>query len=353
MGQNFAVAPGTILKEYMDTRGITQKELANITNSSERHVSNLINAKTRLTEEFALKLENVFEDVKAEFWMELESAYRLYLLRNEEQEFLNLKQLSEDYNFKYIFKGLKLSLKEQALKILELLQANSFEEVENEIKNISYSFMEDGGNKKAIYLWLKLCEEEIEVQNDLQSLPRFSIDNLKKQVDNFKKLMYTQDYDVALNNIMKFSNILGIAVVVLDAIPNSKVRGATRIIDNRPVILLSKRFKRLDTFYFAFMHEIAHILHGDVSADKYEVSMIDDEELNANSFARDYFIDPDEYNKFIDKHPNQEKLEEEDIIVFSKKNKIIPDILLGYLEHDGIIKDYSKFHYLKGKIKEV
>jgi len=353
MGQNFAVAPGTILKEYMDTREITQKELANITNSSERHVSNLINAKTRLTEEFALKLENVFEDVKAEFWMELESAYRLYLLRNEEQEFLNLKQLSEDYNFKYIFKGLKLSLKEQALKILELLQVNSFEEVENEIKNISYSFMEDGGNKKAIYLWLKLCEEEIEVQNDLQSLPRFSIDNLKKQLNNFKKLMYTQDYDVALNNIMKFSNILGIAVVVLDAIPNSKVRGATRIIDNRPVIFLSKRFKRLDTFYFAFMHEIAHILHGDVSADKYEVSMIDDEELNANSFARDYFIDPDEYNKFIDKHPNQKKLEEEDIIVFSKKNKIIPDILLGYLEHDGIIKDYSKFYYLKGKIKEV
>jgi len=83
MEQNFAVAPGTILKEYMDSRNITQKELSSMTNSSERHISNLINAKVKLTEEFALKLETVFDDINAE---DLKSTYKLFNLRNEETE---------------------------------------------------------------------------------------------------------------------------------------------------------------------------------------------------------------------------------------------------------------------------
>ena len=86
MEQNFAVAPGTILKEYMDSRNITQKELSSMTNSSERHISNLINAKVKLTEEFALKLETVFDDINAEFWIDLKSTYKLFNLRNEETE---------------------------------------------------------------------------------------------------------------------------------------------------------------------------------------------------------------------------------------------------------------------------
>jgi hypothetical protein len=146
--------------------------------------------------------------------------------------------------------------------------------------------------------------------------------------------------------------MLGIALVVLEAIPKSKIRGATKIIEGRPVIFLSKRFKRLDTFYFAFIHEIAHIINNSISSKKYEIALIDDEELNANSFAKNYFISHNEYMDFLKKHPTEETLKEEDIIVFSKKNKIIPDILLGYLEHDGIITNFSKFHYLKSKIKE-
>ena len=349
MELNFAVSPGTILKEYMDARGLTQKKLAEITESSERHISNLINGKIRLTEDFALKLEDVFLDVKAEFWANLETAYRLYLLRNEETEIKNLKSIAKEFSFNYIFKGMKLSLNEQAVRMLELLQLDSFEEVDSKLNQLQYSFMEEGGDKKAIYLWLKLCEEELEIQNDFELLKSFSIDNLVNGLDNFKKLMYTQDYGLACNNMRRFSNNLGIAFVILDATPNSKIRGATKSISNRPVIFLSTRYKRLDTFFFAFMHEVAHILQGDITENKYIISLESDEELYANSFARNYFIDPNLYNEFIKKHPIQDLLCERDIISFSKLHKIIPDILLGYLEHDKIITNQAQYYYLKGK----
>ena len=96
MSFNFMVSPGTILKEYIDERNITQKELAQMTDSSERHVSNLINAKVKLTEEFALKLEKVFADVRAEFWLDIEYKYRLHILRGEDTT-EDLDKISKEY----------------------------------------------------------------------------------------------------------------------------------------------------------------------------------------------------------------------------------------------------------------
>jgi len=349
MELNFAVSPGIILKEYMDARGLTQKRLAEITDSSERHISNLINGKVRLSEDFALKLEEVFIDVKAEFWMNLETAYKLYLLRNEETEIKGLKNIAEEFNFTYVFQGMKLSLKEQAVRMLELLQLDSFNDVESRLDQLQYSFMEDGGDKKAIYLWLKLCEEELEIQNNYNQILPFNLEKINHEISNFKNLMYTQDYNLACNNLRRYSNYLGIALVILDATPRSKIRGATKFISGRPVIYLSTRYKRLDTFYFAFMHEIAHIINGETSDSKYTISLEDDEELTANSFARNYFIDSTMYHEFVKAHPTQDTMSERDIISFAKSQKVIPDILLGYLEHDEIITDQSQYYYLKGR----
>jgi len=353
MAFNFIVAPGTILKEYMDSRSITQKDLARITGSSERHISNLINAKVRLTEDFALKLEDAFGDVVAEFWMDLESTYKLKILRKQNESPNLLKVIAKDYQFEHVFKGLKYSIQRQAEEMLKLLGATSFDDIEREFSTLSYNFMEDGGNQKALYVWLKLCEEELHIQNDLEIMPDYSKDSLNKKLDTFKGLMYTQDFKLAISNLRRISNMLGIGLVILDAIPTSKVRGATTFIDDHPVIFLSTRFKRLDTFYFAFMHEIAHIINEDYIKIKYNVALINEgSELGSSEFARNFFIDKINYDEFVSKHYAENELTEEDIIVFSKKQKVIADIVLGYLEHDKVITDYSKFYYLKGKIKK-
>ena len=346
MGFNFVVSPGAIMKEYMDARNITQKELAKITKSSERHVSNLINGKIKLTEEFAIKLEHVFEEIKAEFWMDLETAYRLHLLRNDDKEILRLRQIAVDFQFKHIFKGMKIPLKEQAIKMLDILGIESFDHVDNKLKELSFSFMEDGGDEKSMLLWLKLCESEIEIQNDVDSLPNFSIKELKANYKTFKELMYTQDFNLAIDNLRRFSNELGMIFVFHESIPNAKIRGAVRIIDDRPVIYVSDRYKRLDTLYFAFIHEIEHIIKKTASEDTYEILVEDDEEKLVNSYARDFFVDKDEYQKFINEH---KVITAEDIVVFSKKNLIIPDVLIGFLKHDKIL-DHNEFNYLKGKL---
>lgn len=346
MGFNFVVSPGTILKEYMDARNITQKDLAKITESSERHISNLVNGKIKLTEEFAIKLEQVFKDIKAEFWMDIETAYRLHLLRNDDKEILRLRTIAEDFQFKHVFKGMKMSLKEQAIKMLDILGVNSFDEVDNLLKELSFSFMEDGGDEKAMLLWLKLCESEIEIQNDVDNIPSFSIEELERNLEVFRELMYTQDFNLAIDNLRRFSNELGMIFVFHESIPNAKIRGAVRIINDRPVIYVSDRYKRLDTLYFAFIHEIGHIIKRTASKDIYEILIEDEEEKLVNKYARDFFIDNTEYQDFIKQH---NVITAENIVVLSKKHKIIPDVLIGFLEHDKVIK-HGEFNYLKGKI---
>jgi len=352
MSKSIIVSPGTILKEYLCSWNITQKQLAKLTKSNEKQISNLINGKVKLTEEFAFQLETVFKDVKAEFWLELENAYRLYLLRNKCKRFKNLDKLAREYQFKYFFKGLNFGLEEQAEKMLNFLGANSFDEVEVSIGKLNYNFMEDGGDKKAIYLWLKFCEEELEIQNDLEKIPKFDKQIFTNSINVFKDLMYTQNIEAACKNIKRLSNELGIALVIMEATPNSKVRGATTVIQEHPTIFLSTRFKMLDTFYFAFIHEIAHIDNNDAFLNQYNISFENDEEIQANSFARKFFINPNDYQNFLKKHPTQDSITEADIIAFSKQQKIIPDILIGFLEHDKIIENHGKFYSLRGKIKD-
>jgi addiction module HigA family antidote len=345
MSQNFVVSPGVILKEYLSSRNITQKQLAQETGKTEKQISNLVNGKIKISEDLALKLEKIFEDVKAEFWMDLENSYRLYLLRNKEGKFSNLSIVSKQYSFKTIFSGLNLSLEEQASRMLKILEVNSFDEVKTKIAGLNYCFMEDGGEKESIYLWLKLCEEEIEIQNNLEKMPKFNESQFNESIPNFKDLILTQDFEIACKNLRRFLNELGVALVILEAIPNSKIRGATSRNNNNPVIFLSTRFKSLGSFYFALLHEIFHIKKGDT----FSISPENEDELEINSVTRDYFIEKDAYQKFIDGHPTQELIQEGDIIVFSKQQKVVPEVFIGFLEHDKII-DYQKFNYLKGKI---
>ena len=85
---DYFIKPGEILKEYLQSRNITQKDLARITVHSEKFISNIITAKAKITEVFALKLEYIMPDTKAEFWMNLETTYRLWLLKNKRNDFM-------------------------------------------------------------------------------------------------------------------------------------------------------------------------------------------------------------------------------------------------------------------------
>ncbi|MGI6360063.1 MAG: helix-turn-helix domain-containing protein [Acholeplasmatales bacterium] len=357
---SYLVSTGTILKEYLEVRNVTQKELANETGYSEKHISNIISGKAKVTDEFAYKLEKVFPDVKAEFWLRIEGEYRLNLLRAEakkkEFENLDLKTISKEYQFDYVFKGLNYSIEKKADEMLKLLGVNNFEVAnESAVKQKQLvSFFHDGGNPKAQLVWIKLCENEFDIQNDIRSIKEFNKELLVNQLKTLKKIINTIDYEFMINNVRRFLNNFGIGLVIMEAVPTSLIRGAATVVDGIPAIFMSTRYKRLDSFYFTLFHEIKHIIEDDIYKGGYlEITYEKDErEILSHDFARKYLIDEKEFKEFLEK---RNEIESKDIIAFANSQGVVVDIIIGFLErameHEFGTPIYGKFQNLRTKIE--
>jgi HTH-type transcriptional regulator / antitoxin HigA len=357
MSENFMVHTGSIIKEYLEELGMTQKECAKRLGISEKHFSNLLNGKNRLTEDIAIKFEKIFHNVPAAYWLNYESKYREYLKReevnNKDFNVEELKELDKRFKFSSVFAGLGWDLKKQANEMLKLLRISSYSQFDDVYSNLNVDFMEDGGEQESIAIWLNLAREEVEIQNRDLSNKQYDRTNLIKSLDKFKKISLDNDYNSSLQSVRKLLNRLGIYLVFCDAVANSKVRGALTSHKKNPAIFLSGRFKTHDHVWFALMHEIGHlIMHYEPSVPmvtleselELDTNNISPKEEEANAFARDFFIDQTAYKKFTAFGTfNLKSIEE-----FARSQNILPGIVVARLQHDGYIS-FEMFNYLKNK----
>ncbi len=350
MSKEFIVPTGRIIKEYLDENNISQKELCTRIGMSEKHISNVLNGNSRLTEEFALKLEKVLVGIDASYWLNYEVKYREMLARDEELVKLNqsgLDEIANKFKFKEVFAGLGLSLVEQATEMLKLLKISSFDNFVDTYSNLAVDFMEDGGDKESIAVWLNLCESEIEIQNSEIDQIDYDSKELEKSLDKFKNIAYNGNVELSINSCRKLCNRLGIYLVFCEAITNSKVRGALTTYKGHPTIYLSKRFRSHDNIWFAFMHEIGHLIKHYNKKDTIitfedSESSTNTKEIEANKFARDFFINDSDYKQFLIKN----QFTSDNIRQFAKKQNVLPGIVVSRLQHDGKI-GYDRYSYLK------
>ena len=80
---NYPVSPGSILKEEIDYRGISHRELATMIGCSKSSVDDIIAAKTAVTPHIADDIEKAL-DIKAYLWLNLEAGYRATLAHNKQ-----------------------------------------------------------------------------------------------------------------------------------------------------------------------------------------------------------------------------------------------------------------------------
>ena len=347
-----SVPTGKVIKDYLDEYNITQKELSARTGISEKHLSHLINGTSRLTEDVALKLEKVLTNVPASYWLNYEVKYReavarekagMQSLRAEE-----LNSMARRFHFKEVFKGLGWDLRKQADRMLSLLQISDFNHFERAYSQLAVSFMEDGGELEPIAVWLNLCREEVEIQNEANDTA-FSPKDLKNSLSELKAIAENGDAEFSLVNARKWLNGKGVYLVIQEAITNSKIRGAVTLYKTGPAIYLSLRFKTHDHAWFTLMHEIGHLLLHFNGKDP--IISIENENLHfteceaeANQFARDFFIDETAYQAFLRTVP----FSKASILSFARSQGIHPGIVVSRLQHDLYI-EFSDFNMLKSR----
>ena len=350
MNGEFLVPTGSVIKEYLETNSISQKELSERINVSEKHISNVLNGKSRITEEFAIKLEKVLVEVPASYWLNYETKYREFLAREEELVRVNkwdLKAISKRFKFNEVFKGLNLSLTEQAIEMLKLLKISDFKNFETVYGSLQADFMEDGGEDEAIAIWLNLCEEEIEIQNEVLDDVQYNGKQLKGSIEKFKMLSNNNATELSIRSCRKLCNKLGIYLVICEAISNSRVRGALTTYKGHPAIYLSGRFKTHAHIWFAFMHELGHLIMHYSKKDiilsfEDDIDKLNEREEEANAFASNVFINQDNYEKFI----AIGEYNVASIRNFAKQEDTLPEIVVARLQHDREIA-FNQFVHLK------
>ena len=72
-----AIPAGEYLAEELESRKITQKELAKRMGRPANTINEIINGKKAITANTALQLEEVMPEIPARFWLNLETDYQL------------------------------------------------------------------------------------------------------------------------------------------------------------------------------------------------------------------------------------------------------------------------------------
>ena len=336
---DYFVPTSELIKERLEIYNISQKELAIRLGLSEKHISELLNNKVLLTMEMAMALEKVI-NLKYEILMGYEIKYRGYLEKKKELEKLNnenLDEICEKFQVDFMRKKKWLELPERstkAEKVYELLKFFGVKNIENILSVYSsrvyeYSFKEDGYKIEPLLVWIRKCELEARKQN----VNEYNKEKFENSLNEIKDLIKKDDIDI-FKEIKRICNDNGVYFVMEEAVPNSKVRGAFTWIGENPLIQISLRYCTNDHFWFAFFHEIGHLmLHAKKSKNFIDVEKVENKEmeLEADKYSRNMILDDNIYMNFL-KENNYTK---EKIIRFAKNNNIHPGIVVGRLQHDG------------------
>jgi Zn-dependent peptidase ImmA (M78 family) len=175
-----------------------------------------------------------------------------------------------------------------------------------------------------------------ELQASEVSAKDYNEKNCRDALPDIKSVMARHHADFA-KRLQSVCLSAGVKVVYTPCLPKAPIAGSTRWLNDTPLIQLSGRYKRNDSFWFTFFHEAGHIiLHGkkDVFLEKIDYSEHDiNKEKEADSFAVKWTLTKEEEQEIIDSAP----LTETAIRSFARKFNTHPAIIIGRLQYDKLI----------------
>ena len=337
-----AIPPGETIREQLKSRGMSQKEFAERMGISEKHISNLINGKVELTSEMALKLESVL-GVPAAFWNNLESRYREQLARIKKD-----KEIDQEIEMMKKIPYSKISglgwLPKTSDKKEKISNLRSFFEVANLnlLNNLSIpgiAYRKTGANATSDYS-LAAWAQKARLEARGVTVSPININKLEKSIPYIRSLTI-QSPLIFCDQLKKTLSECGIVIIFLPHIGGSFLHGASFIDNNRIILGLTVRRKYADVFWFSLFHELYHIIAGHVFR---ENETTQQEEDQADTFAKDVLIDPNDYDDFIQLH----EFSKTAIKTFAKKIGIDPGIVVGRLQKENIIR-YNQLTDLKSR----
>jgi HTH-type transcriptional regulator/antitoxin HigA len=339
-----SVLPGEILRDELEARGWTQGDFADITGKPIQAINEIIIGKKAITPETAVLFSDAL-GTSAEFWLNLESAYRLDRVRQRSSVESSVSRKARIYSLAPVKELMKRGwikatdkideLEKEVLKFLRLPDLEHLPAVAAHFRTSNAGLIDS----PSLIAWVR----KVEMEAQKMSCPPFDRSKFKKALPGLRALSAMENGpDVAMRSLRK----LGIRVVLVSHLPQTRVDGAAYWLDSSsPVIAISLRLDRIDNFWFTLMHEIGHLLESPSSRKGYIDSNIEkepekEEEKKANAFARDQLIPQNVWKDFVTNNsPYFSRLK---VFVFARSIEVHPAVVVGRLQYEGVIP-YTHF----------
>ena len=348
--------PGDTILDLIEERGWTQAQLAERLGYSAKHVSQLVNGKASLTEDTAVRLERVLGS-SIDFWLAREARYRARCARMKaEGSYPDWVSWLDKLPVKDLMKAGAIEKRRIDARskpglvgdFLRFFGVASPEEWETRYLRMEAAFRKSRiqqCDSAAISAWLRLGEQTAERLR----LKAYDSSFFEEALHQIRGLT-TKPAEEFQPCMQRLLNNAGVGFVLVPAIPGARVSGAARWLGpGRPLIQLSLYGKVNDRFWFTFFHEAAHILlHGDdrnlVWLDDSGSEQSDKAEAEADAWAGDMLIPPS-YRIELSGLRTKASIE-----AFAKQVGIHPGIVVGRLQHDGVLS-FRQLNDLKVRFK--
>ena len=294
---DWSIHPGTILRQVLEQRGIRQAELAARTGLTAKHINQIVTEGIGISGDVALLLERAL-DIDARFWTRADADHQAYSSKQKAKA-----QVQEYYAWASKFDGPTLrrhhitgpgddpaTIVEKILRFFGVASPQAFEQTWLRPRvsfRRSQAFTVAEQNTA---LWLRLVErsaEDVAVPHLRPGLLR----KTARTIPAMTNLTITDGFTAARAALAE----AGVILTFVREIPETRVCGATWWLGaHQPVIALTARGRKPDSFWFNLLHETGHILlHPrrttflDLDMDK---KMSDPAEQQADTFAQDTLL---------------------------------------------------------------
>ncbi|WP_345763384.1 HigA family addiction module antitoxin [Diaminobutyricibacter sp. McL0608] len=262
-----AVPPGEILADELQAREWSQAEFAEILGRPTQFVSEIVSGKKEITRESAAQIGAAL-GTSPELWLDMQNAY---LLHKQAQSAATQRQLEEVRRRARLNSLAPISV----LRRRGLIAGDTLDDLEASLRDLLE--VQSLDEEPVFLAAARRSNDDVPLTpTQLAWLAAARKRARRMQVDQYnKKLAQLLAQEVAsiVREPRAFSDLpsvfaeAGVRLVYVEALPSSKMNGATFLLDedmSKPVIALSGRGKRLDVVLFTLLHELAHLIRGDV-----------------------------------------------------------------------------------------
>jgi HTH-type transcriptional regulator/antitoxin HigA len=335
------------LRRELEARGWSQQDLARIIGRPSQVVNQIVLGKKQITPETAIELAQAL-GTSAEFWTNLEAAYRLQLAASQEPDD-SIARRSRLYAIAPVRELVKRGWVEEATdeKVLErnLLAFLNLKDCDQPLPQAANFRCSPARtpDQRGLYAWTRRAE----ILAAGQTPHVYDRAQLEAGIPDILELARSPE---SVRDVPETLLALGVRCVIVPRLERTYADGAALRATEQPTVALTLRLDRVDNFWFTLMHELAHLVLGHEGSFIDETGeadcVLDSREKGADRLASDWLVPRRPYRAFL---TGRSRFPLEAVTAFAASIGRHPGIVVGRLHFEGRLN----YKYLRGTLIKV